>query len=84
MAPRTSPALVIARFLRRVLAQEAARLCAAWQDDAKEAVTTSELLEEAPIEELLEEKREAEEQQRLKASLSRAASKAAQDPWEIE
>ena len=44
----------------------------------------AELLEEAPLEELLEEKRAAEEKLRLKASLSKAASKAAQDPWEID
>lgn len=54
------------------------------QDDEKEAHTTSTLLTAAPIEELLEEKREAEEAQRLKANLSKAASKAAQDPWDFE
>ena len=42
------------------------------------------MLTEAPIEEVLEAKREEEEAQKLKASLSRAASRAAQDPWEID
>ena len=54
----------------------------AWQDDAKEATTTTELLTEAPVEELLAEKREAEEAQRLKSNLSRAATRAAGDPWD--
>jgi Skp family chaperone for outer membrane proteins len=52
------------------------------QDEAKEAHTTSTLLTAAPVEELLLAKREAEEKQRLKASLSRVANRAAQDPWE--
>ena len=43
------------------------------QDDAKEARTTSELLEEAPVEELLEAKREAEAAEKLKAGLTRVA-----------
>ena len=52
------------------------------QDDAQEERTTKELLTEAPIEELLEEKRQAEEALRLKANLSRAATRAAVDPWD--
>ena len=52
------------------------------QDDEKEAKTTTELLTEAPIEDLMEEKRAAEEQKRVKAALSRAVSKAANDPWD--
>ena len=52
-------------------------------DDAKEAYTTGTLLTEAPVEELLLAKRDLEEAQKVKASLSRAASKAAQqDPWD--
>ena len=47
-----------------------------------EEKTTKELLTEAPIEELLEEKRQAEEALRLKANLSRAATRAAVDPWD--
>ena len=62
-----------------------APLFAPSQDDEKEAKTTSELLTEAPIEELLEAKAEAEEAQRLKASLSKAASKASSsDPWDFD
>ena len=61
-----------------------ASLCHVWhrsQDDAKEATTTTELLSEAPVEEVLEAKRKAEEEVKLKASLSR---KLQQDPWEVE
>jgi len=53
-------------------------------DEAKEAQTIGTLLTPAPIEELLLEKRDAEEAQKLKASLSRAASRAAQDPWDLD
>ena len=52
------------------------------QDDAKEETTTKQVLTEAPIDELLAEKREAEEALRLKANLSRAATRAATDPWD--
>ena len=55
-----------------------------WQDEAKEAITTSTLLTEAPLEDVLEAKREAEEAQRIKASLSKAAAKASADPFEID
>ena len=51
-------------------------------DDEKEAITTTELLTEAPIEELLEAKREHEEAQKLKAQLSKNMRRAAADPWD--
>jgi len=53
-------------------------------DEAKEAHTTTTLLTEAPVEELLLAKRDADEAQRLKVSLSRVANRAAQDPWDLE
>jgi hypothetical protein len=53
------------------------------QDDEREAQTTSTLLTEAPVEDILGAKRDAEEAQRLKTNLSRAASRAAADPlWD--
>jgi len=51
-------------------------------DEALEARTTTELLTAAPVEELLAAKREGEEALRLKANLSRAATRAAEDPWD--
>ena len=51
-------------------------------DDKKEAKTTKELLSEAPLEEILEAKREADEEQRVKANLTRAATRAAADLWD--
>jgi small nuclear ribonucleoprotein (snRNP)-like protein len=69
---------------RRPTTPDARAIVRTPQDEAKEAQTIGTLLTPAPVEELLLEKRDAEEAQKLKASLSRAASRAAQDPWEFE
>ena len=52
------------------------------QDDDQEARTTSELLTEAPVEELLVEKRDAEEAARTKENLNRVIKRAVADPWD--
>ena len=54
------------------------------QDEKKEIVTTTELLTEAPLQDLLEEKAQSDDALKLKASLSKAASRAFQDPWDLE
>ena len=41
------------------------------QDDAKEAKTTSELLQEVPVEEILEAKQEEADRAKLKTKLSK-------------
>lgn len=53
-------------------------------DDAKEAKTTTELLTEAPVEDLLAAKREAEDSARLKSNLSRVARSGATDSWDLD
>ena len=45
---------------------------------------TTEVLTEAPIEELMQAKAEAEEAQKIKNNLTKAVSRKAHDPFEID
>lgn len=51
-------------------------------DNRKEEKLTQETLTEVPLDEILAAKREADDEQKLKANLARAATRAANDPWD--
>lgn len=83
--------VLLGEMVRVATTESVARIClmsarpsSVPQDDAKEKHTTTELLSEAPVEDLLREKREAEESQKLKASLARVARSGVQDTWDLD